>query len=160
METSFFRAIAFSICGEENQHNKSRKAVVSHLKQNRLTFTPYLRNEYSSIDDYLASSRMKCVGSWATELEILATADLFNINIYTYNENRWNLYTCEQHVQHVPSNCGSIYLKHCNENHYEVVTCVKHNNYSAICAGICKEVNYFQHKTWLQQVTRVTKTCK
>ena len=110
---------------------------MSHLKQNHLTFTPYFRNEYSSMDDYLTCSRMKNIGSWAAELEILATADLFNIDIYTYNEDRWNLYTCEQHVQHAPSNCGAIYLKHCNENHYEVVTCVKHKNGSAICAGIC-----------------------
>ncbi len=42
----------------------------------------------------------------------------------TFNDGRWNAHkpTGEVFTQNV------IYLKHCNGNHYEVVTCVKHRD--------------------------------
>ncbi len=51
----------------------------------------------------------------------------------TFNDGRWNAHkpTGEVFTQNV------IYLKHCNGNHYEVVTCVKHRDRDDVCAGAC-----------------------
>ncbi len=51
----------------------------------------------------------------------------------TFNDGRWNAHkpTREVFTQ------NAIYLKHCNSNHYEVVTCVKHRVRDGVCAGAC-----------------------
>ena len=38
-------------------------------------------------------SKMKYVGSWATELEIQASADLLCVDIYTYSQQKWIMFT-------------------------------------------------------------------
>jgi hypothetical protein len=64
---------------------------------------------------------MKYVGSWATELEIQASADLLCVDIYTYSQLKWITFTANIE----PISRKAIYLNHCNESHYEPIACVK-----------------------------------
>ncbi len=100
---------------------------------NTSLFERYVRSEYSSVEDYLTRSRMFYSGTWVTEIDIFVSADLFKTTIMTFNDGRWNAHkpTGEVFTQNV------IYLKHCNGNHYEVVTCVKHRDRDSVCAGAC-----------------------
>ncbi len=129
----FFRSLAHVICGSEDKHLKIRRAAVKHLKINTSLFERYVRSEYSSVEDYLTRSRMCYSGTWVTEIDIFVSADLFKTTIMTFNDGRWNAHkpTGEVFTQNV------IYLKHCNGNHYEVVTCVKHRDRDGVCAGAC-----------------------
>ncbi len=129
----FFRSLAHVICGSEDKHLKIRRAAVKHLKMNTSLFERYVRSEYSSVEDYLTQSRMFYSGTWVTEIDIFVSADLFKTTIMTFNDGRWNAHkpTGEVFTQNV------IYLKHCNSNHYEVVTCVKHRDRDGVCAGAC-----------------------
>ncbi len=129
----FFRSLAHVICGSEDEHLKIRRAAVKHLKINTSLFERYVRSEYSSVEDYLTRSRMFYSGTWVTEIDIFVSADLFKTTIMTFNDGRWNAHkpTGEVFTQNV------IYLKHCNGNHYEVVTCVKHRDRDGVCAGAC-----------------------
>ncbi|XP_052449040.1 uncharacterized protein LOC128011045 [Carassius gibelio] len=132
----FFRSLAHVICGSEEKHLKVRRAVVKHLKMNTPLFERYVRSEYSSAEDYLTRSRMFYSGSWVTEIDIFVAADLFKTTIMTFNDGRWNAHkpNGEAFTQ------NAIYLKHCNRNHYEVVTCVKHRDRDSVCAGACGNV--------------------
>ncbi|XP_026114512.1 uncharacterized protein LOC113092934 isoform X2 [Carassius auratus] len=132
----FFRSLAHVICGSEEKHLKVRRAVVKHLKMNTPLFERYVRSEYSSAEDYLTRSRMFYSGSWVTEIDIFVAADLFKTTIMTFNDGRWNAHKPNGEV----STQNAIYLKHCNRNHYEVVTCVKHRDRDSVCAGACGNV--------------------
>ncbi len=117
----------------KTKHLKIHCAAVKHLKVNILLFERYVRSEYSSVEDYLTQSRMFYSATWVTEIDIFVSADLFKTSIMTFNDGRWNAHkpTGEVFTQNV------IYLKHCNGNHYEVVTCVKHRDRDGVCAGAC-----------------------
>ncbi|XP_026098997.1 uncharacterized protein LOC113070050 [Carassius auratus] len=132
----FFRSLAHVICGSEEKHLKVRRAVVKHFKMNTPLFERYVRSEYSSAEDYLTRSRMFYSGSWVTEIDIFVAADLFKTTIMTFNDGRWNAYKPNGEV----FTQNAIYLKHCNRNHYEVVTCVKHRDRDSVCAGACGNV--------------------
>lgn len=128
-----FRSIAHAVCGNQEKHLKIRRAVVKHLEANSSKFVRYRREEYRSLKDYLTQSKMYFSGTWDSHVELFCAADLLKIDVMTFNDDRWNA--------HVPTEQlftdNAIYLKHCNGNHYEVVTCVKHKNQGNVCAEAC-----------------------
>lgn len=127
----FFRAISKAICGTEEHHATIRRATVRHLENNDATYQAFLRHGNLSVLEYVIQSKMCCLGTWATEVEIQAAADLLGLNIYTY-AGRWIEYKCNGVRE---SNQG-IYLEH-YANHYETVVCVKKPN-TQCCYGYCK----------------------
>ncbi|XP_042269742.1 uncharacterized protein LOC121898666 isoform X1 [Thunnus maccoyii] len=129
----FFRAISQAVSGTQKNHRKIRLAVVKQLESNAADYKSILRSEYSSVVEYIKSSKMRYVGSWATEVEIQAAADCLGVNIFTYHDDRWLEYSCKYR-------CFSkqgIYLENCNGNHYESVVCV-HQPELHSCYGSCK----------------------
>ncbi|KAK0134798.1 OTU domain-containing protein 4 [Merluccius polli] len=131
----FYRSLAFSVCHDEEKHLKIRRAVVRHLQNNSGKFDKYLRNEYTSVQDYVTTSRIYYCGSWATEIDIFAAADLLQTTIFTLNDGKWNMHRPTTLSQSCLQNC--IYLNHTG-NHYEVVTCVKSTDRRRSCAGMCR----------------------
>ncbi|XP_072558482.1 uncharacterized protein [Paramormyrops kingsleyae] len=131
----FFRSLAFAITGNEKEHRKIRCAIVAHILRNESRYVACLRDGHSSVTEYVTASRMKYVGTWASEVEIQAAADLLGVDIFTYSDNKWLKYsTC------IGSDQRGIYLKHCNESHYEVVICVKGHDTEG-CATQCSEID-------------------
>ncbi|XP_062414175.1 uncharacterized protein LOC119206796 [Pungitius pungitius] len=130
----FFRAISQAVSGTQRYHRKVRLAVVKHIKSNAEAYTCHLRSEYNSITEYLILSRMSYVGSWATEIEIQATADFLGISIFTYHTNRWLEYSCTSKQL----TTEGLYLENCNGNHYESVVCVQQPGMLS-CYCYCKE---------------------
>ncbi|XP_048834537.1 uncharacterized protein LOC125709770 [Brienomyrus brachyistius] len=132
----FFRSLAFAITGSEKEHRKIRRAIVSHILRNESRYVACLRLGHSSVSEYVDTSRMKYVGTWASEVEIQAAADLLGVHIFTYSDNKWLKYsTClGSHTDQT-----GIYLKHCNESHYEAVTCVTRRDAEG-CATGCSQI--------------------
>uniref|UniRef100_UPI00358E7FB6 uncharacterized protein n=1 Tax=Myxine glutinosa TaxID=7769 RepID=UPI00358E7FB6 len=120
----FFRALSYSISGTEEYHRKIRLAIVKHLFDHHTAFKSFLREGFSSVPQYIQSSRMKYVQTWATELEILAASDLLQTDIFTFS-TRWLRYSGSQMHPNDFHSRGGIYLKHLHQNHYEIVECVK-----------------------------------
>ncbi|MGL5901713.1 MAG: hypothetical protein ACRCZO_03440, partial [Cetobacterium sp.] len=110
-----------AVCGTQKAHRAVRLAIVKHMELHGVEYRNMLRCQYKSMEDYLSRSKMKYVGSWATEVEIQSTANYLGLDIFTYHNEKWLKYTC----MHKRMCNQGIYLKHCNENHYEVVFCVK-----------------------------------
>ncbi|XP_072572246.1 uncharacterized protein [Paramormyrops kingsleyae] len=69
----FFRSVAFAITGSEREHRKIRCAVVAHILRDESRYAACLREGHSSVTQYVAASRMKYVGTWASEI---ATSDV------------------------------------------------------------------------------------
>ncbi len=120
----FFRSLSYAISGKENNHRKIRLAVVKYLREHAESFRTFLRPGYDSVEQYISESRMWYVGTWATELEILAAANLLNTDICTYTGNWWLRYSCRQINSDTPNAGRGIYLNHVGGSHYEVVVCV------------------------------------
>uniref|UniRef100_A0A9J8ADG0 ATP-dependent DNA helicase n=1 Tax=Cyprinus carpio carpio TaxID=630221 RepID=A0A9J8ADG0_CYPCA len=129
----FFRAVAQVICGTQKPHRAVRLAIVKHMELHSVQYKNLLRCQYASMEDYLTKSKMRFVGSWATELEIQAMANYLGVDIYTFHNEKWLKYSC----MHERTCNQSIYLQHCNGNHYEVVICVKQPN-SQMCYMLCQ----------------------
>ncbi len=113
-----------------------RRTIVTHILQNDSKYTQYLREGYSSVPEHIATSRMKFIGHWATEIDIQAASDLIGVDIFTYSQDKWfkfsrsnasfNRHGCED---------SGIYLIHLNNCHFEVVVCgkSKHGNCTLVC---------------------------
>ena len=141
----FFRAISYVITGSQRYHGKIRTFVVQHMAANQEKFTNILRVSGQSVEDYIQVSQMAELGKYATEVEIIVTAHLLQTDIYTYMvDERWLKYSCNFVDTTIPSQNRSIYLKHCNANHYELVTNIEieHSQLS----------DYFENQKKMQKV--------
>ncbi|XP_062612107.1 uncharacterized protein LOC134273904 [Saccostrea cucullata] len=116
----FFRAISFSLTNSEIHHKQIREAVCKHLLKNETEFRQFMRSE-GSLQSYLLSSKMTQEGIWATELEILATAHMLNVDIYTYSDMRWLQFSGHDLCAESGDQGEAIYLYHREQNHYDVV---------------------------------------
>ncbi|XP_057716041.1 uncharacterized protein LOC130931338 [Corythoichthys intestinalis] len=129
----FFRAVSQAVSGTQKYHRKIRLAVVKQIERNIVLYQSLLRSEYSSVGEYLSTSKMHYVGSWATEVEIQAAADFLRMSIFTYYQDRWIEYTCSGKQL-----CNeALYLENVNGNHYENVVCV-HLPHTQKCYGYCE----------------------
>lgn len=83
----FFRALSVCLSGSEESHEILRSKMCTHVTQNKALFKGLLRSPSQSLEDYLMS--MSCVGTWATEFEIIAMSHMLNVNIFTYSDCAW-----------------------------------------------------------------------
>ena len=77
-----FRALAFVLYGNEMCHEKVRELLVQFVSQNRDSFRPYIDGDFERY-----SSNMRCTRVWGTAVEILATASLLQIPVFTLIPN-------------------------------------------------------------------------
>lgn len=115
----FFRAISQVVTGTQKHHRKIRFAIVKELERNAAIYRNILRTEYSSVENYIQKSKMRNVNSWATEVEIQATANCLGVDVFTFYDDRWLKYSCNGKLL---SEKG-IYLENRHGNHYETVVC-------------------------------------
>lgn len=132
----FFRAVSHAVSGSQDNHKRFRFAVVKYLKENQEQCKQYLREQYTSVLDYITTSGMQYVKTWATEVEIQAMANLLHVDIYTYCEQKWLVYKCFDSTNETPG----VYVEHCNANHYNVVMCVKNINEQK-CSRHCQQID-------------------
>ena len=54
----------------------------------------HIRSSHSSVQSYIASSKMDVRGIWGTETEMLALAHMLQTDIYSYNteDHNWHKY--------------------------------------------------------------------
>ena len=91
----FFRTVSHIVSGDQEGHTSVRIAIVRYLRQNPQVFLSVLPDS-QTMDQYLLQSKMETPRSWATEVEIFATATLLNTPIWIfapYGKNlRWMKY--------------------------------------------------------------------
>ena len=85
----FFRAVSQAVSGSQKHPRKIRLAVCKELERNAERYSGFLRCEYSTVLEYIQQSEMRCMNTWATEVEIHLTADWLGISVFTFHEGRW-----------------------------------------------------------------------
>nr|XP_061838349.1 uncharacterized protein LOC133620798 isoform X2 [Nerophis lumbriciformis] len=128
----FFRAVSQAVSGSQKNHRKIRLAACRELEKNEARYRGLLRSEMSLLE-YIKQSRMKCVKTWATEVEIQATADYLGIDIFTFHDGRWLKYRCSSKC--LSADC--IYLENVGGQHFEYVVCALKPGLQS-CYGYCK----------------------
>ena len=61
-----------------------RDVTVNHLLENSTRFQCLLREEYTTVQDYVSRTVMLNSSTWATEVEIMAMAELLDVSIYIH----------------------------------------------------------------------------
>ena len=67
-------------------------------------------------EDYVVGNKIQKSGTWATEMEILATAKMLHKDVYTWFNGQWLCYS----YYHEPTT-DAIYLDNSSECHFNVV---------------------------------------
>ena len=90
-----FRTFSFILTGSEYQHMAVRQAILDHMVRTaHLLLFQHIRSSHTSVQSYIASSRMDVRGIWGTETEMLALAHMLQTDIYSYNteDHTWHKY--------------------------------------------------------------------
>ena len=124
----FFRSICYWLTGDTDmkEHHKVRSAVVTFMREE--WHEEGKRIVGKNYNDYLEKSRMERDGTWASENEIFATADLLRTTIMVFTKGmkkyKW--------VTHNPSTQGErgyskqkIYLINASKHYQPVLTICK-----------------------------------
>ncbi len=77
-----FRALAFAVLKDEDQHSVIRSSIVRLINLNNEVFTNYLMCGVNCSTITEQVRHMSRPGSWGTHLEIIAAATLFQISVY------------------------------------------------------------------------------
>lgn len=121
----FFRAVSFYLSGSDHAHDKMRLKMCNYLMQNQTMFQKLLRSN-QCFQSYVKA--MERLGSWATEVEVIAMSHMLNIPIFTFEDSQWSKYSGNLIDKTWSSLDGAIYLNHINRNHYDVVVSVFNKN--------------------------------
>ncbi|XP_030019133.1 uncharacterized protein LOC115439438 [Sphaeramia orbicularis] len=149
----FFRAVSLAVSGSQKNHRRIRLAVCRELEHNTDRYRSLLRTGYSSVLEYVKLSRMKYVNTWATEVEIQATADCLGVSVCTFLNGHWLKYSCTSKC--LSADC--IYLENVRGEHFECVVCVCKAGQQG-CYGYCgisEETGYSTRSTVIDVIDSV-----
>ena len=116
----FFRCIALSLYESEEQHETIRKKVVHEINSDERYYKEYMDKEIKEHVNDMSRSNGG-TATWATEAEVLATAECYKIDIFVYIETGdhpdWLRYTKDWKCHHKRK-----YIKIlCTGSHYKLV---------------------------------------
>ena len=120
----FFRCISYILTGSEDYHATIRKQVVAHVSTIQEKLTGYLDKHP---DIYIAQSSIEHRGIWATDKEIMTTANLLDCDVIIYTRRggdtrKWLPYPASFSLLKTSEN--DIYLDNVADTHYDVVKAV------------------------------------
>ena len=131
----FFRAVSKELLGSQRHHYHIRQVLSKYMKQNPKPFESLVEATHSlSLEKYC--DRMASLCKWATEIEIVAAASVFQCKIYIYTKfshkkYQWTVFTpikvdkiCNPHYGLLQAKKEQpkdfhIELLHFNSTHYD-----------------------------------------
>ena len=116
----FFRCLSIALHKHEEEHKKMRENVVQKMNEDKEFYKQLIDEDYQEHIDGMKHSDGR-IESWATEAEIIAASETYNIDIFVYreigNDPDWHLYTKDRKCHHARK-----YVKILNErSHYKLV---------------------------------------
>ena len=81
---SYFRAISYILTGSEDNHSLLRDKVVHHMNTDLTTNLQDYLNQ--NVNEYVNTSGISRDGVWATNAEIMATANLLSCDIVIHTK--------------------------------------------------------------------------
>ena len=82
----FYRALSYQLFGTQEEYDIVHSVVYRTEMYNKLIFANYLipGHDETTIDDHL--KKISVLGSWATQVEVVAAASAFEIPVYFYSK--------------------------------------------------------------------------
>lgn len=119
----YFRAISYILTGSEHGHSLLREKVIHHMNTN---LTRELHDYLDQhVNDYVNTSGISRDGVWATDAEIMATANLLSCDIIIHTElgdsMDWLTYPASFSMQSTTEHALYLENKH---DHFDVVISV------------------------------------
>ena len=124
----FFRSLSHILIGTEYQYRYLRCVISRFIARNNAIFS-----DLAGVEDYAVTSGMKWKGTWASEVEIMATATLLATDICVYSPYsrdvrgrdtyKWLTYTAVDDIEPLvqfSKTTAKIYLSNINY-HYQPV---------------------------------------
>ena len=115
-----FRALSFTLFEDEGLHSKLRSDITQMINDNKHNFKPFLIQELS-IETHVRN--MRKLGTWGTQVEIIAAATLYQVPIYVASRHVqgqrycWRKYSPISVYNLVSINTGKTHVEliHMNE---------------------------------------------
>ncbi|XP_050428158.1 uncharacterized protein LOC126838087 isoform X2 [Adelges cooleyi] len=114
----FFSALAKWLTGSFQCSGSLRDILVNFIRGSQIARTLFDGNPTVTLDQHLHN--MAINGTFATEVELYAAAEMLGTSIYVYSRNEWQLFS-KDGVQGIATDEPSLYLKHTNGNHFDIV---------------------------------------
>ena len=81
-----FRSFSYIITGSEEHHMDIRCAIVNHMVDiAHLLRGAHVPSQHTSIQQYIAATRMNHSTSWETDVEIYTLSHLLHTSVFTYD---------------------------------------------------------------------------
>ncbi|VVC28037.1 OTU domain [Cinara cedri] len=115
----WYRCISIYVTGSQHYHELIRM----HLYEFVMNDTRVLTYLDGDLNDYLIQNPINVCGTWATDMDIYATALMLNTHIYVYSDyyNTWQLFGKNGLMSSVNRTDSCLYISNVNCNHYKVV---------------------------------------
>ena len=123
-----FRALSYIITGSEDQHSAVRHAILDHMVNNAHFLLGHHLSGHTSIQSYIAASRMNVDSTWGTDIEMLTLSHLLNTPIVSYSQQygNWQRYSPHDVDRTLRDDMQqrAMYILH-TRNHFNVVCSVR-----------------------------------
>ena len=78
----FFQSVSLAVTGSQEFHEELRLLITTYMiHKSTDPILSSLGSPDGSVESYMKRSRMQTLGTWATELEVIAAASLLNTTI-------------------------------------------------------------------------------
>ena len=120
----FFRSLSFVLSGSQDYRQEVRLLVTTYMIDNmgNPQLSSLIKNG-ERMENYIEQSKMQLLGTWATEIEIIASALLLQTTIHVYGpcgkSNKWQKHAFESEEANIHYN-ECIYITNIS-NHFETV---------------------------------------
>ena len=102
-----------------------RQAILDHMVRTaHLLLFQHIRSSHTSVQSYIASSRMDVCGIWGTETEMLTLAHMLQTDIYSYNteDHKYGIADVDRNES---DDVTRISYMHHPHSHFEVVQSIE-----------------------------------
>lgn len=115
-----FRAYSYLLTGSEAKHDVIRDRVCDYISDptNWMKLHSYIE-DHNNGEQYILRNKMNLCGTWGTEVELFAFAQLTGKDIVVYTLDHWLHYCSSGTMQHTSRN--AFYLDNSMGNHYDAV---------------------------------------
>ena len=119
----YFRTIAQVVTGSQIDHLKIRNLVTGYMlhQKSHATLLQFMEHN-ATLSEYLVESKMCDLNTWATDVEIMATASLLCTPIYVFTKhgyhNKWLIFKSEETPNH-PHQNEAIYMVLNPQKHFQ-----------------------------------------
>ena len=113
------------LLGVEDKHDIIRASIVEYIMNpdNLVKLRSYIRQEFSTGEEYVKAKQMHLSTTWATEVELFACAQLSGKDVVCYFGKQWLRYPASGNQKKPTRN--AFFIANCYGQHFTAVVGMK-----------------------------------